>query len=70
MVKTMFRFNLVNCAVYLDVPEGATEDELTEAFFDWWGQADADATADAVSWGEGPELIYADSSDGSNPTVF
>ena len=70
MVKTMFRFNLVNCAVYLDVPEGATEDELAQAFWDWWENADASATADAVSWGDGPWLQYADSSDGTNPTVF
>ena len=70
MVKTMFRFDLVNCAVYLDVPEGASEDELAQAFWEWWGDAGASETADAVSWGDGPWLRYADSSDGSDPTVF
>lgn len=70
MVQTMFRFNLVNCAVYLDIRKGASEDEMMQAFESWWEHAGADEVADAVSWGEGPELIYADSSDGSNPTVF
>lgn len=56
----MFRFDLTYCAVYLGVPEDATEQELTEAFMKWWAEADAEDVAKAVSWGEGPSLLSVD----------
>lgn len=61
-----FTFDLRNCVVHLDLREGASEEEMMQAFESWWEHAGPEQVAEAVDWGDGPWLTVAGRPDGTD----